>query len=457
MHLLPRLLLTVLAVSSLGALPADAADEARRPNVVFVLVDDMGYADAGVLGSEDLRTPHIDRLAREGVRFTDFYANAPVCTPTRAAFITGRYQQRAGLEWAMGFSAEQQRRVGDRWVSEPDKLALGLPATEPSLARSLKGGGYATAIFGKWHLGFRPEYNPLRHGFDEYFGVLLGHNDYYSYRYFDGTYHLYEGTEPAQARGYLTDLINQRAVAYIDRQGKKPFFLYVPYNAVHWPFQVPDRPDQVLTEANKYAGMRRDYVAMMERVDQGVGQLLEALERQGVADDTLFIFSSDNGGERLSNNAPLFSHKTTLWEGGIRVPCLMRWPARLPMGKVTRQPAITMDLTATILAAAGASPDPDRALDGIDLLPIVTGAQPERERTFFWRVERTGRRQKAVRHGSWKYMQDDMVEMLFNLEQDIAERTDLAYRHPDVVARLKTLLADWEAELARTPPPFVVR
>ena len=315
MRLLPRLLLTALAAGSPLALQAAAADEVRRPNVVFVLVDDMGYADAGSLGSTDLRTPHIDRLAREGVRFTDFYANAPVCTPTRAAFITGRYQQRAGLEWAMGFSAEQQRRVGDRWVSEPDKLALGLPATEPSLARSLKSAGYGTAIFGKWHLGFRPEYNPLRHGFDEYFGVLLGHADYYSYRYFDGTYHLVEKTQPAQAKGYLTDLISQRAVGYIDRQGKKPFFLYVPYNAVHWPFQVPDRPDQVLTEANKYAGTRRDYIAMMERVDQGVGQLLAALERQGVADDTLFIFSSDNGGERLSNNAPLFSHKTTLVGG----------------------------------------------------------------------------------------------------------------------------------------------
>jgi arylsulfatase A-like enzyme len=457
MRLLPRLLLTVLAVGSLGAPPANAADQPRRPNVVFVLVDDMGYADAASLGSTDLRTPHIDRLAREGVRFTDAYASAPVCTPTRAAFVTGRYQQRVGLEWAMGFSAEQQRRVGDRWVPEPDKLALGLPATEPSLARTLKSAGYGTAIFGKWHLGFRSEYNPLRHGFDEFFGVLLGHADYYSYRYFDGTYHLYENAQPAQAEGYLTDLINQRAVAYIDRQGKKPFFLYVPYNAVHWPFQVPGRPEQVLTEENKYAGTRQDYAAMLEKVDQGVGRMLEALERQGVADETLFIFSSDNGGERLSNNAPLFSHKTTLWEGGIRVPVLMRWPARLPGGKVTHQPAITMDLTATILAAAGASPDPDRKLDGIDLLPIVTGSQPERERTFFWRVERSGRRQKAVRHGSWKYMQDDMVQMLFNLDEDVAERTDLAYRHPEVLAQLKTLLSDWEAEVARTPPPFVVR
>lgn len=456
MRVLPVLLLTTLA-AWLFAVSTSAAAGPRRPNVIFVLVDDMGYADAGCLGSTDLRTPNIDRLAREGVRFTDFYANAPVCTPTRAAFLTGRYQQRVGLEWAMGFTAEQQRRVGDKWVPEPDKLALGLPASEPSVARSLKEAGYGTAVFGKWHLGFRPEYNPLRHGFDEYFGILLGHTDYYTYRYFDGTYHLYENTQPAQAKGYLTDLINQRAVAYINRQGQRPFFLYVPYNAVHWPFQVPDRPEQVLTEENKYHGTRRDYVAMLERIDQGIGQMLEALERQGVAEDTLFIFSSDNGGERLSNNAPLFSHKMTLWEGGIRVPCLMRWPARLPKGKVVRQPAITMDLTATILAAASAQPSKDRKLDGIDLLPILTGQQPEVERTFHWRVERTGRKQKAVRHGQWKYVQDDMVEMLFDLEKDISERIDLAYRQPEVLARLKKLLADWEAELARSPPPFVVR
>ena len=438
------------------ALPAQA-QEPRRPNVIFVLVDDLGYADLGCTGAADVRTPHIDRLAKEGVRCTDFYANAPVCTPTRAAFLTGRWQQRVGLEWAMGFTAEQRRRQGDRWVDEPDKLALGLPTTEPSVARMLQGAGYATACFGKWHLGFKPEYNPTRHGFDEYFGVLLGHADFYSYNYFDGTYHLYENDKPAKAKGYLTDRINDRAVEYINRQGKKPFFLYVPYNAVHWPFQPPDRPEPALTEKNKYDGTRKDYVAMLGRIDDGVGRMLAALEKQGVADDTLFLFSSDNGGERLSDNAPLFNHKTTLWEGGIRVPCLMRWPARLPQGKVTPQPAITMDLTATILAAAGARPPKDYRPDGIDLLPILTGKQAGQERTFYWRIDRAGRKQKAVRHGQWKFLQDDMVEMLFDLEKDVSERTDLAYRRPDVLAKLKKLLADWEADLARNPPPFVVR
>lgn len=453
-HMILHTLLTAAVL--LAVAPAPAA-QPRRPNIVFVLVDDMGYADAGCLGSADLRTPNIDRLAKEGVRFTSFYSNAPVCTPTRAAFLTGRWQQRVGLEWALGFTAQQQRRVGDRWVNEPDKLALGLPTTEPSIAKLLKAAGYGTACFGKWHLGFKPEYNPVKHGFDEYWGVLLGHADFYTYKYFDGTGHLYHNTEPAKATGYLTDLISERAVEYIGRQGKKPFFLYVPYNAVHWPFQVPDKPEQVLTEKNKYDGTRKDYIAMLERIDQGVGRMLTTLQAEGVLDNTLFVFSSDNGGERLSNNAPLFNHKTTLWEGGIRVPCLMRWPAGLPAGKVTNQPAITMDLTATFLAAAGAKPPAEKPLDGINLLPTLRGDAPAAERTFFWRVDRPGRKQKAVRHGRWKFMQDDMVEMLFDLEQDVSERRDLAYRNPPVLARLKELLRNWEADMDRAPPAFVVR
>lgn len=441
---------------ALAVFAFQTAVAAEKPNIVFVLADDFGYADLSCLGTTDIRTPHLDRLAREGVRFTDFYSNAPVCTPTRCAFMTGRYQQRAGLEWAMGFTAEQFRRDGDKWVPEPDKLGLGLPTTETSLARMLKNSGYATGAFGKWHLGFRPEYSPNRHGFDEYFGTLLGHTDFYRYEYFDGTKHLFENEKQVEGHGYHTDLIGKRAVEYIHKQAKKPFFMYVPFQAVHWPFQPPNRPEPRLTKENKYDGTRQDYAAMVESMDHWVGQMLAALEQQGTADNTLFIFSSDNGGERLSNNLPLFNHKTTLWEGGIRVPCLMRWPARLPRGLVTKQPAITMDLTATILAATGAEPPAGRKLDGVNLLPLITATQTQ-ERTFCWRVQRTGRHQKAIRHGKWKYIEDDMVEMLYDLEADISERRDLAYQHPDIVRKLKQLLAEWEAEFERNPPPFVVR
>jgi arylsulfatase A-like enzyme len=433
------------------------AQEAKRPNVVFVLVDDMGYADLGCMGSKDIRTPNIDRLAKEGVKFTQFYANAPVCTPTRAAFLTGRYQQRVGLEWALGFTAEQFRRVGDKWVPEPDRHAFGLPASEMTIARLLQMAGYRTGILGKWHLGFRPEFNPLKHGFEEYFGVLTGHADYYRYNYFDGTHALFENDKPAKATGYLTDLINQKAVAFIQRHAKEPFFLYVPHLAVHFPFHVPDRPEQKLTKENYNEGTRKDYAAMLERVDQGVGQILDALKKQGIDDNTLVIFSSDNGGYRLSDNGPLFHHKSTLWEGGVRVPCLMRWPHRLPKGKVTEQAGITMDLTATVLAAAGAKLPKDRKLDGMNLLPILTGQEKNVERTFCWRIDRSDRRQKAVRHGKWKYHKDGMIELLFDLDHDIGERRNLAYQNPQVVGRMRQLLADWEADLARTPPAFMVK
>jgi|WetSurMetagenome_2_1015567.scaffolds.fasta_scaffold32190_2 arylsulfatase A len=447
----------VIALVLAGGFAASAhAADATRPNVVFILVDDMGYADLRSYGAKDIQTPNIDRLAREGVRFTDFYANAPVCTPTRAAFITGRWQQRVGLEWAMGFSAEQKRRAGDTWVPVDDKLALGLPTTERSIARMLKDAGYATAAFGKWHLGFKPEYGPIAHGFDEFFGLLLGHADYYTKHYKDGTYELVEGTEFVKKEGYTTDLFNQRAVEFIGRQRDRPFFLYVPYNAVHWPFQPPDQPDSRMDPDDVYKGTRQDYKAMLERVDLGVGMILAALEKQGQLDNTLVILSSDNGGERLSDNTPLFNHKTTLWEGGIRVPCVMRWPRGLPAGALTRQAAITMDLTATILAAAGAEQHAGRTLDGIDLLPMLRGERPPVERMFCWRVDRSDRRQKAIRYGKWKYVQDGMVEMLFDLEADIGERRDLGYQHPEVLRDLQKRLADWEAEMAKSAPAFVV-
>lgn len=468
-----RVGLWLVALCGLASLATPVAAQAK-PNVVFILVDDVGYNDLGCMGSKDIRTPHIDRLAKEGVKFTSFYSNAPVCTPTRAAFMTGRWQQRVGLEWAMGFTAEQYRRVtvkdgakGDvKWVPEPNKLALGLPATQMTIARLLKALGYRTGCLGKWHLGYLPEYNPVRHGFDEYFGVLLGHADYYRYNYFDGTHCLFENDKPAKATGYLTDLLNQKAVDFIGRHAKEPFFLYIPHLACHFPFQSPDDPSQKLTKENHEQGSRKIYKSMLERVDQGVGQILGALDKHGLADNTLVIFSSDNGGYKYSDNSPLFHHKSTLWEGGVRVPCLMRWPAVLPRGQVTDQPGITMDLTATILAAAGgelgtlqlpAKLRQEHTLDGINLLPILTGKHKQVQRNFFWRIDRADRKQKAARHGKWKYVKDGWLELLFDLENDPGGVRNVAYQHPEIVARIRQLLADWEADVGREPPPFVVK
>lgn len=432
------------------------------PNIVFILVDDMGYADLGAMGATDIRTPNIDRLATEGVKMTDFYANAPVCSPTRCGFITGRWQQRVGFEWALGYTAEQEKLVDGVWTHPTDMhSAIGLPASTPGIAKMLREAGYATGAFGKWHLGYADEYNPLHHGFDEYFGELLGHADYYRHVYYDGTYALRDGLEITKQEGYLTDLINQRAAAFIHRQAaeKKPFFCYVPHLAVHAPFQPPARPDPKVMKETMTNGSREDYAAMLERVDAGVGMILGELEQAGVAENTLVVLSSDNGGERWSDNRPLFHHKATLWEGGIRVPCLLRWPARLPKGKVSAQMGITMDLSATFAAVAGAAKVPGHRFDGLNLIPLLTGEVPETsDRSFFWRIQRANRKMRAVRHGQWKYLDDGgTMDLLFDLKNDISERENLNFQHPEIVSDLKKRLADWEQEMEREPKTFRVR
>jgi arylsulfatase A-like enzyme len=448
-----RILLAAMCL----VVPTFAHAQAKKPNIIFILMDDMGYADVGAMGSKEIRTPHIDRIAREGLRFTQFYSNAPVCTPTRAGFITGRYQQRVGLEWALGYTAEVYRRNGDNLALVNDAHLPGLPTTEMTLAKLLKQAGYRTAVFGKWHLGFRPDFNPTRHGFDEYFGVLTGHADYYTYKYFDGTYTLRENEKEVQAKGYLTDLISERAANFIERNKDAPFFLYVPHLAVHFPFQVPDKPGQILTKENANEGTRQDYIAMLERADKGVGSIFAALEKHRLLDNTLVVFSSDNGGYKLSDNTPLFHYKASLWEGGVRVPCLMRWSAQLAQGKTITQPAITMDLTATFLAAAGVEASADVKLDGMNLLPILKGETKEIERTFHWRIDRSDRKQKATRQGKWKYLKDAWIEFLFDLEADVGERRNLAYQHPDILARLRQLHADWEKEMDAHRPGVVVK
>jgi arylsulfatase A-like enzyme len=421
---------------------ASAADPAR-PNVIVIITDDMGYADLGCYGSRDIRTPHLDRLAAQGVRLMNFYSAGPVCTPTRAALMTGRWQQRVGLEWAI----------------PPGMKEPGLPTRETTLPRFLKDAGYATAMCGKWHLGYQPEFGPNAHGFDEFFGLLSGNVDHYSHREINDDPDWYEDTKPVEVTGYSTELITERAVAFLgrDRERKQPFFLYVAYNAVHWPFQPPGKPDDLRKRETWFAGTRKDYAAMTEAIDAGVGKILSALDERGAAERTLVIFTNDNGGERLSDMGPLFHHKATLWEGGIRVPCLLKYPSVLPAGKVSDQPAITMDLAATVLAACGVSPSADRKLDGVDLIPLLSGKAPAATRTFCWRIERQGRSQRAVRHGQFKLVRDSGYDQLFDLSADIGERHDLSYQHPEKAEELRRLLAAWEAEMAKENPAFTVK
>jgi arylsulfatase A-like enzyme len=424
----------------LGGLAAAPAfgQNLRRPNVVVILSDDMGYGDIGSYGVQDIRTPHLDRLAREGARLTDFYANGAVCTPTRAALMTGRYQQRVGLEWALLLTERQ----------------AGLPSTEPTLPRLLASNGYRTGMVGKWHLGFRPEFGPNAHGFGEFFGLLSGNVDMYSHKYRSGEPDLWENERPIEQAGYLTELLTDRAVGFIERSAADPFFLYVAFNAVHWPFQAPGRADDVRTEATWFDGTRADYARMLEGMDAGVGRILAALDRLQLAQDTLVIFTNDNGGERLSRNAPFFHHKATLWEGGIRVPCLLRWPRRIAAGAVSSQAASTFDLTATVLAATGTPPPGKRPPDGLDLLPLIDGRATSVDRPLFWRIDRPDRRQRAVRLGRWKYLRDGAIDMLFDLEGDPGERDDRSYHEPARLAELRARVRRWEQDVDASAVEF---
>jgi arylsulfatase A-like enzyme len=434
--------LTLLAVTmSLGAglcapAPADA-QASTKPNVVLIITDDLGWGDIGANGATDIRTPSIDSLARDGIRLTDFYSNGVTCSPTRAGLISGRYQQRFGIEAPLPSAGAQG---GDR----------GLRANGHSLPQLLKDNGYATALIGKWHLGYKPEQSPNAHGFEYFFGFKSGFHDYYTHNGGDGKPDLWENEQAIERPGYTTDLITERAVRFIEENAGESFFIDISYNAPHWPYQVPGAPSVAPNNARHVfaqdlaAGTRADYAAMVEHVDRGIGEVLAALDRLGVTDDTIVIFTNDNGGEWLSSNEPLTGRKWTVWEGGIRVPALVRWPNRIPAGKVSGQVGVTMDLTASILAATG-TPVPDAAkLEGLNLFPVWEGKTPEVERTLFWRVRAATRQQAAVRQGDWKLVNDAGHTYVFNVRDDVSERHDLANRRQDIAQALWPLLRAWE-------------
>jgi arylsulfatase A-like enzyme len=414
-----------------------------RPNVVMFIMDDLGYGDIGSYGAPDVKTPNIDRLAREGVRLTDFYANHANCSPTRTALITGRYQQRYGIESPLTYNDSRH-----------------LAPSDTSLPRLLKNAGYATGLIGKWHLGHEDASGPNRHGFDEFWGFRRGAVDYYTHNVaaavkLEAPIHdLYHNEEPTTSTEYLTDEITRRAEAFIQQRAGGPFFLEVAYNATHWPYQRPGLPEGKRGwEHYRETRTRSDYVAMLERADQGIGRVLDALDRLKLAQNTLVIFTSDNGGEWLSRNAPLFHRKSSLWEGGIRVPLLMRWPARLGAGVTSPQVGITMDLTASILTAAGVKPPAGYRPEGIDLVgPLQKGVPVER--TLFWRLPPAPNAagtppvtQRAVRRGNWKYLDDRGQYFLFDLRADPGEREDVAQPHAELIRELRSLMAKWEADV----------
>jgi arylsulfatase A-like enzyme len=423
--------------AALGAAAISSAGAAQttRPNVLFILADDLGYGDLSCYGRPEYKTPVLDNLAKQGMKFSDNYASAPVCTPTRTAYITGRYPHHlaVGLEEPLSDS----------------NMQLGIPPEHPTIATLVKTAGYETALIGKWHLGNLPEFGPNRHGFDEFFGINGSSADYFTHKNNAGRFDLYENLEPSKDEGYLTDLFTDRAIRFITRKRSSPFFLSLQYNAPHWPWDGPadkalDHDHRPMTDG----GSLSTYAEMVKSMDTGIGRVLKALASAGLERNTLVIFTSDNGGERYSFNWPFSFQKLNLWEGGIRVPAIVRWPGVVPSGRTTSQVAITMDWTATIVALAGAKPDPQYSLEGEDLMSVLKGDSTH-DRTLFWRL----RIQNAARMGKWKYLREGANEHLFDLSVDPGEKAELRTKHPDVFENIRTQYKKWDAQMLPNPTP----
>jgi arylsulfatase A-like enzyme len=422
---------------------------ATRPNIIFIVADDLGFADLGCYGGRDAEfgpvSPVLDGLASKGLRFTQGYANSPVCSPTRFALMTGRYQYR------LRGAAEEPINSKSR-----GSTTLGLPPEHPTLPSLLRASGYRTALIGKWHLGYPPSFGPLRSGYEEFFGPMAGGVDYFTHCDSRGQHDLWFGEEERADEGYLTDLITARSVDYIDRMGDgakagTPFFLSLHYTAPHWPWETRD--DEALAQEVKdnlfhlHGGNIHTYRRMIHHMDEGIGQVMTALRRHGLADNTLVVFTSDNGGERFSDNWPLVGGKMDLTEGGIRVPWIAHWPAAIAPGGVSAQQCLTMDWSATLLDAAGAPADTAYPLDGVSLLPVLRDAGHSFRRPLHWRMNHRG--QRALRDGDWKYLRVDGHDYLFNIPADERERANQAGREP---ARLAAMRAAWEAWEATMPP-----
>jgi len=416
-----------------------------RPSFVFILADDLGYADLGCFGARAQVpvSPALDGLAAAGLRFTQGYANSPVCSPTRFALMTGRWQYRLR-------GAAEEPLLG---TARGDKV-IGLPPEHPTLPSLLRDAGYATALFGKWHLGYPPHFGPLKSGYERFFGSMSGAVDYFAHCDLSGEHDLYEQEEHVVRSGYLTDLISEAAIDFVQRhEGRRPFLLSVHYTAPHWPWETRDDQDESRRIGSALphldGGSLAIYREMVRHMDEGVGRIVAALRDTRQLDDTLIVFTSDNGGERFSDNWPFVGGKMDLLEGGIRVPLLAHWPARIAAAGRCDTPVITMDWSATMLAASGVEPHPFYPLDGCSLLPLFQDPTWNPDRALFWRMKH--RQQRAARHGPWKYLAMDGHEYLFDLSADERERANLARRWPHRLAGLRAQWEQWAAALPGLP------
>ncbi|MCL3781139.1 twin-arginine translocation pathway signal protein [Prolixibacteraceae bacterium JC049] len=417
----------LLGMMSVGNLTA----QSKHPNVVILMADDLGYGDLSYTGCPDIKTPHIDELAKKGVQFTNYYTSGAVCTPTRTALITGRYQARfKDMEGAFYMETTN----------------VGLPQNEETIARAAQRKGYATGIVGKWHIGELPHMQPQNQGFDDFFGFLGGNIDYFVHCKKNREADLWHNGKPVTDEKYMTDLITEKSKEFILSQHKadKPFLLYVSYNAPHWPYQGPDDEPCKTDGSNWMKGTRAHMTTMIERMDDSVGEIMMQLKKLGIAENTLVIFTSDNGGDRLARNAPFSGKKGKLREGGIHVPLAIVWPKKINAGSVDRTPAITMDISKTIIHVI--QTEFNAKIDGYNLL---TSQQLRATRTLCWRNGH--RHEQAARKGDWKYLREKKkgkyVEQLFNVEIDQAETIDLKNKYPERFSQLKNDFNEWAKEM----------
>jgi len=441
---------------------------AARPNVVVIFVDDLGYCDTELYGCDEVPTPNIKRLAEEGVLFTDGYVSSPVCSPSRAGLLTGRHQQRFGHEFLP-------------LVFEESKA--GLPVGEVTLADAMKEAGYVTGMVGKWHLGSAEEFHPINRGFDEHFGMEPGATDYIDPTREDvrsyvppqaqkqptGKWEgrsvrtqITRGMEPVIEEEYLTKAFTREAVAFIEKHQERPFFLYLPYTAVHGPLQVTkkyyDRFPQIEDEA------RRIYAAMTSALDDGIGEVLDALEENGLEENTMVVFLSDNGAgvAEYCTNEPLRMGKQTMFEGGVRIPYAIKWPAGIPKGATYHYPVSSLDVFPTALSAAGGKLPEEGVLDGVDLVPYLTDAKTGKpHEQLYWRAGKVW----AIRDDNWKLIHAADRNWLYDLDKDIGEINNLVEKRPDMVERLTTRYEKWNkgnieplwpAYAAKDMPEFAV-
>lgn len=418
---------------------AVAAPLGQRPNILFIMADDLGYADLSCYGRPDFETPNIDRLASQGMRFTQAYANSAVCSATRLALITGRYQYRlpAGLE----------EPIAGR--------DIGIPPNHPTLPSLLAAVGYETGLIGKWHLGPLPNYGPLKSGYRHFWGFRGGAVDYYTHR--NKGPDLWDGDTAITESGYLTDLLGDRAVKTIGEfaQLGRPFLLSLHFSAPHWPWEAAgdtaesqriagSKDPDALMDFN--GGSQATYAAMVRRLDEQVGKVLAELDRRGLAENTVVVFTSDNGGERFADTWPFTGRKTELLEGGIRIPAIVRWPGRVAPGSTSDAQIISMDWMPTFLAIAGTRPASTYPPDGIDISPALAGGSLP-ERTLFWRYK--AHKQQACRRGDWKYLEIDRNRFLFNVARDPLERANMKDRAPQRFAELQAAWRAWDRTMLK--------